>query len=1425
MKRTIWFQVVAVVSLLCGSLFSQDNPNTENGLKPYCSFHGGDIDSISLTNGNVMLHIPLLSYPQRGSDLRVNFVLEVNSKGWYVQRNGTNTQNYTYRWAWGGSGVRGGGSSGVTLAGDQEISVTRTRIVTDWTDHPDWDTVQIDGYAAVTADGSSHTSDGDTTGIKFTLIPSGDPLGAGDSGTVLDRNGIHYTLKPFSTLSESHYSGSSGPNQYTVVTTSERAVATLTEDRNGNKISGNFFDGDGLGMTDTLGRFFNPQLTSTDSSNCQSPYPISSANVINFPGQSGGSTPIKFCYSNFGINTGSMPGGAPASATVPMLVTAVLANGTKWTFNYDSYGNIAYIGLPTGGSISYGYTTISQCTPFNTFTTSNRAVSSRTVDANDGAGPHTWTYNWAASATQGGMIATVTTPPTTTSPNGDDTVHVIMPIVNTCSLYETETQYFQGTGSGRQLLKTVDTQYSQATGPSGSNPIGQGLNVVPTVITTTLATNGKVSQIQKDYASDPSGLIYGNVTEAREYDYGQGAPGPLLRKTDETMLWQNNSTYLNFGMLDLPFSIVTQDGSGNRVAETDYNYDDYSATSGSPVPSGVSSQLLDTNPPNGLSRGNVTSISRWLNLPSPTTITSSSTYYDTGMVATATDPLGNATTFTYDPAFMGAYVTQTQMPTTGNGIQHATHAWYDFNTGLKISATDQNNQTTTYSYDNMSRVTSVTGPPDPNNGNQQAQTAYGYNDTPYTPGSNTPYAYQQEKIDANSQTTSWTQFDGLGRVIRTAKLNSEASPNIVDEVDTCYDSLGRKQYQTYPYQGPGWLPGTYHCPPDSSTPVGDGFSYDPLGRLTQVTHSDNSKVNTDYSQFPVVTVTDEAGNQRRNQTDALGRLLYVWEPDAAGNFSYETDYYYNALDNLEHVVQKGNDPAHPRQRDFQYDSLSRLIFASNPESGAINYGYDANGNLVSKISPMPNQTGSTQIQFYFHYDELNRLQWRWNYTQSSDPVERYTYDVSSVWGTPVHNPIGRLVAAESDGSTTNPGNLGTVYSYDIMGREEFELEYNKRGDNTVHKQFNYAYNLDGSLNSITYPSGRVVNYSYNAAQRPTSAVDPTNNISFATAAHYTGSGALGYLVNGATASFGGIVATENYNARMQPNEILVAVGAQPPVLDLIYDYYSCNGNGGNNGNVCQSINNKDGSRTQAFRYDQLNRLIAAWTPTAGTANSWANQYQYDPWGNLLQKVQIPNWPGEALNVAVNGNNQVTSWCYDAAGNIVGPNNTCANYASQNKPFENIYDGQNRLTSAQNSAGITTSYDYDADGQRVKKSNGSTNTLYWYGPGGEVLEETDLNGNLTNEYIFFGGKRVARASWVNPVPPPPPPTPWGSFIHSYQRRWHRARNASSKCVLLLQRPPGLSRCGNRRQRQYQRRIGLLSLRWRARGYRFRHPQQL
>ncbi len=55
---------------------------------------------------------------------------------------------------------------------------------------------------------------------------------------------------------------------------------------------------------------------------------------------------------------------------------------------------------------------------------------------------------------------------------------------------------------------------------------------------------------------------------------------------------------------------------------------------------------------------------------------------------------------------------------------------------------------------------------------------------------------------------------------------------------------------------------------------------------------------------------------------------------------------------------------------------------------------------------------------------------------------------------------------------------------------------------------------------------------------------------------------------------------------------------------------------------------------------------------------------------------------------------------------------------------------------------TTGYVFDDDGERVKKS-GANPKLYWRGTGMDALAESDLSGNMLEEYVFFGGKRIAR----------------------------------------------------------------------------------
>src|SRR4029077_4963837 len=132
------------------------------------------------------------------------------------------------------------------------------------------------------------------------------------------------------------------------------------------------------------------------------------------------------------------------------------------------------------------------------------------------------------------------------------------------------------------LLKTVNTAYSSS---SSDNLVGGFANVVPTQIQT-VWPNGKISQITKSYDCGfsyisvvgnvkPNG-IYGKVLSKSDYDYGQGAAGPLLRTTKTNYLALSNSTYLTNNLLDSVSSQQVLDSGGTQRAYTTYAYDEYS---------------------------------------------------------------------------------------------------------------------------------------------------------------------------------------------------------------------------------------------------------------------------------------------------------------------------------------------------------------------------------------------------------------------------------------------------------------------------------------------------------------------------------------------------------------------------------------------------------------------------------------------------------------------------------------------------------------------------------------------------------------------------------------------------------------------------------------------------------------------------------
>lgn len=253
-----------------------------------------------------------------------------------------------------------------------------------------------------------------------------------------------------------------------------------------------------------------------------------------------------------------------------------------------------------------------------------------------------------------------------------------------------------------------------------------------------------------------------------------------------------SQTYTGQWINDRPSSVITYDGSGTRVAETDYTYGN--------TTTGVTATSHDDanyGPDSALSRGNLFSATKQC-FPNCANATTSFTYDDTGQVLSQTDPNGNITQYSYaddfatgtPPGATDGYLTQITYP-PAKGVSHIDKYSYNYEDGTLASSTDENNQVTSYAYsDSLDRLTSVTYP-------DTGETQYSYNDS--APMTTTA----TKKITGSLNLVETWTYDGLDREIRQDTTNGEPTP--YDEIDTCYDGLGRVSFRSYPYQASSFV--------------------------------------------------------------------------------------------------------------------------------------------------------------------------------------------------------------------------------------------------------------------------------------------------------------------------------------------------------------------------------------------------------------------------------------------------------------------------------------------------------------------------------------------------------------------------------------------------------------------------------------------
>ncbi len=1327
------FCLVSLLFLATLGAFAQNNVDETQGLKPYDSWHGGDLDSVSLTNGALALHIPLVCFPQRGS-LELCYSITYSGKQWTVLSQcqpTTQGQNCTYQWE---PLPRGGKLPYKTSIGiNYPVSGAFIAASTDW-----WfqraANISLPQYSAdiMSPDGNIHSFGTSDSSLVY-------PLHSIDATGLLQLNANTLILPNGTRLDYPNSSENSSGVEPTAVI-----------DANGNQITLT-----SSGWTDSLQRtipgstgssgLMEPGIASTDLSRC--PAGAATARVWDVPayGPAGTTRRFTFCYSNVSISTNfPNPGGFTVtqySPTNTLLLTAVvLPDGTMWTLAYDNYGSITRLGFPTGGSLSYGYGFGPGCCSSSQNPTGSRWVTSRSVDANDGSGGHTWQYNYTGQVLNGANGESYSGATTVTSPDSNDTVHTITSPVAlaTNSLYDTQVQYYEGPASGGTLLKTAATQYS---GIPDNSDGGTAANVVPVQTSVTLPGN-KTSRIVNTYDSGTLNgnfpVVLGSVLQRDEYDFSN----TLVRSTVNHYLWQDNATYKADNFLGLITSTTVKDGTGQQVAQTTSAYDQYGST-GKPAPSGIVSPSLVAPPAGEPYRGNLTTVNHWLNTNN-SFIPSTATYYDTGMRATSTDPRNNTTTYTYSSGFLGAYLTQTHMPDTqmpDSGapiVHHIINGNYDYNTGLLTSFTDENGQAFSYTYDNMLRLATASHP-------DGGQTRFTYPD-PLT-------VDRQRLIDTTRYDHYQVGFDGLGRPIQTRQFTPDCASSI--KVDTTYDLAGRAKTVSNPY-----------CVTIETTYGITQTDYDGLSRAIKTTRQDQSFSTIKYDDTPAdplgspvscTTATDESGRQRQACSDSQGRLVKVIEqnPDAPATNATGSVVVSGSEQSTGGAATPGTGTVtiggfEQSACDFDACPPSGLTYDSGSVSITVNgiqktVAYGRNSTASSIASAFVSQfscAGGSQVGASASANVVTLT------ACVGGSTTNYSFSASVTSSNPADftppsfsaTPSGATLAGGHDAGISDSGTItvnvnGTGYATSFGASDTASTIASRLAGIINSGSFSYATASGTTINLTSKTAGGNTDYSLSTSYT-------WNSGTFAQPSFTTSA-------SGASLSGG-------YDASALPNNPFITHYQYDTLSNLLCVHQK--GADTTADKPCNDTTVPAAWRPRVFTYDSLSRLLTAYNPESGTTfygydadgnmssktapapnQLWGSSplqqvtitYAYDPLNRLLSKTYPAGDPTPSANyrydyssfmgqtfsnpvgrlvatLSANGANEFTS--YEQMGRVAATTE-CIPGVSGCKSFTAAYDKLGDLTSLgypANSFSVTYSYDSAA---RLYDATDSANVNY------------------------------------------------------------------------------------------------------------------
>jgi RHS repeat-associated protein len=731
-------------------------------------------------------------------------------------------------------------------------------------------------------------------------------------------------------------------------------------------------------------------------------------------------------------------------------------NGNGFTnTNPPTYftGRIAQIKFPSGGSISYAYSGGN-----NGFNCNSGVVPTITVTLNDNNGNSgIWTYVNSNSSTTNFTV-------TKTDPAGNQTVY------NFSGEYQTQAATYQGgcpttiTGcnGGGTLLRTITTCYNSNFTSCVMPSTVPTLPISQTDVYTSFngSSLSNLAEIKFDTA-------YGNVLEVKRYDFGAAVP-PTGNPLSDTVIsygqsWNGTS--------------CTSYPSGTYINNTPC----YSHTMNSSLVDVAKTQITYSN------TGHPTTTKRWVSGSSPGSwLTSSATYNSNGTVATSTDVNGALSTYYYNGTDGCSNLLRTSVVVTGTGLPSGgltSSVEWNCNGAVPIQTEDPNSQPTTYTYnDPLWRLTGTTYP----DGGATTTTFNTGSSSPWTASTSSLITsstsvtnlmqydgvgravYTELTSDPSGTDYTRTTYNNLGQIASVSQ--PYRSGGAVYSTQYSYDALGRVTQITTPNGQNKYLSYTSRatqlqqlpsysdqitisqvnglgqtvavCEVTSKTQMGStgtpsacgldiagtgfltNYSYDPLGDLTEVSNSANTRTFT---------------------FDGLSRLTKAVEPELNMNAVY---YAYD--------TQSAG------------DLYQRTAPAPNQTGSATvttTYTHDAMHRLTQT-----NYSDATTPSVTLAYDQTSN----WGQTLTN-PKGRLTGRFTCSPGTSCGNS-----------SSTSAGLTGDVFYYDSMGRAQADYQCTPSWCGKGFFTGTYSYNLLGqAVNSNDIQGGIVYINTYNSAAQLT----------------------------------------------------------------------------------------------------------------------------------------------------------------------------------------------------------------------------------------------------------------------------------------------------------------------------------------------------